>query len=101
MPYNATPAEWLALGAIAQQPGHVLRSHPLRVFLKEYVGVNRPMPFIHSLIRGGLIELAPKGDYYTLTEWGATARRARVETRLPWFIEVPQAVLEAKQRQRH
>ena len=100
MAYQATPIEWLALGAVAQQPGETIRSYPFRLYLKECVGVPHPLRLITSMLKGGLIESADSRDHYHLTEWGAQCQRARVETRLPWFIEVPEPILEAKMQTR-
>lgn len=100
MPYRATGIEWLALGAIAQQPDGSLRSHSLRVYLRETLGVARPLSLVQSLIKGGLVEYIGDEQRLVLTEWGACSQRAMDAVALPHWLPIPANMVNARQGKR-
>lgn len=98
MPYQATPLEWLALSAVAQQPTMILRSSSLRVYLRQCCKVEHPLPFIRDLVRGGLLDQIDGTHELTLTEWGAQVRRAKTPSTLPYYLPIPKSIVEMKLR---
>lgn len=96
MPYRATPIEWLAMSAVAQQPTETLRMYSLRVYLKEYCGVHKPLNLINAMVKGGLLEHLGQGPALALTEWGAQALRAKAPSSLPVYLPIPEEVVNRR-----
>lgn len=98
MSYRATATEWLALGAVAQQPSGSLSMYALRIYLRDFVGHPRAITLIHHMIKGGLLDYSKEGPTVTITEWALQSRRAKTASPLPAYIAIPDNIASLRAR---